>query len=270
MNTDHTGKPAGGRVERKTRLQWVPIPLMRVSPLAQRDLSQARVDELAACFDVEQLGTPVVSHRDGYFYVIDGQHRIEALKAIGYGGRQVQCWTYQNLTEADEAGMFLTLNNTLTVGAYPKFKVAVRAGHPEECDIDRIVRAQGLKISRDRSGGAVGAVDTLRQVYRRGGPACLARTLRIVRDAYGDPGLDGAVIDGISLVCHRYDGQLDDDQVTAALAHAAGGVNGLLGKAEYTRMQTGSPKAHCVAAAAVELVNRKIRGKKLRSWWKQL
>ena len=34
-------------------------------------------------------------------------------------------------------------------------------------------------------------------------------------------------------------------------------------------MQTGSPKAHCVAAAAVDLVNRKIRGKKLRSWWKQ-
>jgi len=119
MNTDHAGKPAGGRVERKTRLHWVPIPLMRVSPLAQRDLSQARVDELAACFDVEQLGTPVVSHRDGYFYVIDGQHRIEALKALGYGGRQVQCWTYQNLTEADEAAMFLTLNNTLTVGAYP-------------------------------------------------------------------------------------------------------------------------------------------------------
>lgn len=267
-NRDH-GNLAGDRVERKARLQWVPIPLMRVSSLAQRDLSQARVDELAAHFDVERLGTPVVSHRDGHFYVIDGQHRIEALKAIGYGRRQVQCWTYQNLTGADEADMFLTLNNTLTVGAYPKFKVAVQAGRPEECDIDRIVRAQGLKISRDRSGGSVGAVDTLRQVYRRGGPACLARTLRIVRDAYGDPGLEASVIDGISLVCHRYDGQLNDDQAIAALARAAGGVGALLSKAEYTRRQTGSPKAHCVAAAAVELVNRKIRGKKLRSWWKQ-
>ena len=77
------------------------------------------------------------------------------------------------------------------------------------------------------------------------------------------------MIDGISLVCHRYDGQLNDAQATAALAHAAGGVYGLLSQAEYTRRQTGSPKAHCVAAAAVDLVNRKIRGKKLRSWWKQ-
>lgn len=260
---------AGDRVERKARLQWVPIALMRVSPRAQRDLNQARVDELAARFDMEQLGTPVISHRDGHFYLIDGQHRIEALKAIGHGGRQVQCWTYQGLTEGGEAAMFLTLNDTLTVGAYPRFKVAVQAGRPEETDIDRIVRAQGLRISPDRSGGAVAAVHTLRRVYRRGGPACLARTLRIVRDAYGDPGLEASVIDGISLVCHRYDGQLDDMLVIAALARASGGVNGLLGKAENMRRQTGSPKAHCVAAAAVELVNRKIRGKKLRSWWKQ-
>lgn len=268
MSSNDHGDPAGGRVVRRARLHWVPIPLMRVSPRAQRDLNQARVDRLAARFDLEQLGTPVVSHRDEWFYVIDGQHRIEALKAIGYGGRQVQCWTYAGLTEADEAAMFLKLNDTLTVGAYPRFKVAVEAGRPEETDIDRIVRAQGLRISLDR-GGAVGAVDTLRRVYRRGGPACLARTLRIVRDAYGDPGLEAAVIDGIGLVCHRYDGQLDDDLATGALARAAGGVNGLLGKAESTRKQTGGAKAHCVAAAAVELVNRKISGKKLRSWWKQ-
>jgi hypothetical protein len=268
MTSNDHASPAG-RLQRRTRLQWVPVPQMRVSPLAQRDLSQARVDRLAACFDLEQLGTPVVSHRDGYFFVIDGQHRIEALKLIGYGGQQVQCWTYHGLAEADEAAMFLKLNDTLTVGAYPKFKVAVQAGHPEESDIDRIVRAQGLRISLERSGGAVAAVHTLRRVYRRGGPACLARTLRIIRDACGDPGLDAVVIDGISLLCHRYDGQLDDGQVTAALAHAAGGVNGLLGKAESMRRQTGSPKAHCVAAAAVETVNRKIRGKKLRSWWKQ-
>jgi len=269
MSSSNHGGPADSRVIRRARLQWVPIPLMRVSPRAQRDLNHARVDRLAAHFDVEQLGTPVVSHRDERFWLIDGQHRIEALKAIGYGGRQVQCWTYTGLTEAGEAAMFLKLNDTLTVGAYPRFKVAVEAGRPEETDIDRIVRAQGLRISIDRSDGGIAAVHTLQRVYRRGGPACLARTLRIVRDAYGDPGLDAAVIDGIGLVCQRYDGELDDALVTAALARAGGGVNGLLGKAESTRRQVGGPKAHCVAAAAVELVNRKIRGKKLRSWWKQ-
>jgi hypothetical protein len=269
MTNRNQSNPPSDRVERKARLQRVPIPQMRVSPQAQRNLNQARVDKLAARFDMEQLGTPVVSHRDAFFYVIDGQHRIEALKKIGYGTYEAQCWTYQGLTEAGEAAVFLTLNDTLTVGAYLTFKVAVQAGRPEEADIDRIVRAQGLRVGPDRSGGTVAAVHALRRVYRRDGPACLARTLRIVRGAYGETGMEGSVIDGVSLVCHRYDGQLDDAQVIAALACAAGGVNGLLGKAETMRLATGSQKAHCVAAAAVELINRRIRGKKLRSWWKQ-
>lgn len=263
-----TDNPAPERVQREARLQWVPISQMRVSPLAQRDLNQARVDRLAASFDPEQLGTPTVSHRDGVYFVIDGQHRIEALKAIGYGDQQVQCFVYRDLTETDEAEKFLRLNDTLTVAAYPKFKVAVQAGRAEEADIDRIVRAQGLKVSLDRGDGAISAVHTLRRVYRRGGPACLARTLRIARDAYGDPGLEAMVIDGIGLLCHRYNGELKEDQVIPALAGASGGVNGLLGKAENLRRQTGNPKAHCVAAAAVELINRKRGGKKLRSWWR--
>jgi ParB-like nuclease domain len=256
------------RVQREARLQWVPISEMRVSPLAQRDLNQARVDRLAASFDLEQLGAPTVSFRDGCYYIIDGQHRIEALKAIGYGDQQVQCWVYRGLSEVDEAEGFLRLNDTLAVAAYPKFKVAVQAGRAEEGDIDRIVRAQGLKVSLDRGGGAISAVHTLRRVYRRGGAACLARALRIARDAYGDPGFEAMVIDGIGLLCHRYNGELKEDQVIHALAGASGGVNGLLGKAENLRRQTGNPKAHCVAAAAVELINRKRGGRKLRSWWR--
>lgn len=260
--------PLRSRVQRQARLQWVPIPQMRVSPLAQRDLNQSRVDRIAASFDLEQLGTPTVSLRAEYYYIIDGQHRIEALKAIGYGDQQIQCWTYRGLTEVDEAEKFLKLNDTLAVAAYPKFKVAVQAGRAEESDIDRIVRAQDLRISLDHGGGAISAVHTLRRVYRRGGAACLARTLRIIRDAYGDPGMESMVIDGIGLLCHRYNGELKDDQVTGALAAVSGGVNGLLGKAENLRRQTGNPKAHCVAAAAVELFNRKPGSKKLRSWWR--
>ena len=37
-----------GRIERAARLRWVPLTRMRVNPLAQRDLNQARVNRLAA------------------------------------------------------------------------------------------------------------------------------------------------------------------------------------------------------------------------------
>jgi hypothetical protein len=266
--TSKTTEPAPKRVQREAVLEWVPIDQMKVSPLAQRDLNQARVDRLAAAFDLEQLGTPTVNFRDSHWYVIDGQHRVNALIQIGYGDQQVQCWAYRGLTDVEEADKFLKLNDILTVNAFAKFKVSVQAGREEECEIDRIVRSCGLRVSQDKKDGAISAVNTLRRVYIRGGAGSLTRALCIIRDAYGDPGLEAPVIDGIGLLCQRYNGDLQDERVITVLSKAFGGVNALLGKADVLRKTTGNPKAHCVAAAAVELVNGGRGGKKLPSWWK--
>jgi hypothetical protein len=257
------------KVERDARLRWVPIEKMKVSPLAQRELNQARVDHLAANFDLEQVGTPTVSERGGAFYIIDGQHRIEALKAIGYGDQQVQCWTYTGLTEEDEAERFLKLNDTLGVNAYSRYRVGVRAGREVECDIERVVRANGCVVSLDQIPGAISAVGTLRRIYTRSGPKVLGRTLRLASTAYGDSGLVAPVLDGIGHLTARYNGDLNDEEAVKRLGSALGGVNGLLGKAEVLRRQTGNAKGVCVAAAAVEIINQGKGGKKLPSWWKQ-
>lgn len=260
-----------GKVERAARLRWVPLGKTKVSAVAQRTLNQARVDRLVTEFDEEQLGTPTVSERDGHFYIIDGQHRIEALKlwlGDGWEGQQVQCWTYSGLTEEQEADKFDRLNDVLTVNAFDKFRVRVTAGREMEEDIDRVVRSQGLVISRDAIPGAIRAVGTLRRVYKRSDAATLSRTLRIIRDAYGDAGLEAPVIDGIGLLCGRFNGELSEDTAVSKLSNAHGGVNGLMGKAEQLRRQTGNYKSHCVAAAAVEFINSGKGGKKLPSWWK--
>lgn len=272
MTSAQTTRPSPAdmpkRVTRAATLRWVPIAEMSVSPLAQRELRQARVDRIAADFDVEQIGTPTVSHRGEHFFVIDGQHRVEALRQLGWGDQSIQCWTYTGLTEEQEAERFLKLNDTLAVDAFSKFKVSVQAGRHDESDIDRIVRASRLVITTTAQSGAIRAVGTLKRIYTRSGPATLAQTLRICRDAYGDPGLDAPVLDGIGLLCQRYEGELDEIRVVEKLATAHGGVNGLLGKAENMRRQTGNPRGQCVAAAAVEIHNAGKGGKKLVSWWK--
>ena len=195
---------------------------MRVNPLAQRDLRPARVSRLAAVFDLEQMGAPTVSARGDWYYVIDGQHRVEALKQwLGtWQDQQIQCWTYEGLTEAQEAEVFLKLNDVLAVPAFAKFKVSVQAGRSGEADVDRIVRALGLRIAPGRAGGGICAVATLRRVYARGGAAVLSKALRIIRDAYGEAGMDGPVIDGIGLLCQRYDGQLVEQRAIDRLAAA--------------------------------------------------
>lgn len=257
------------KVQRDARLQWVPIRNMRVSPLAQREMRPHWVNYLVAEFDLEELGAPTVNERGGKFFVIDGQHRVEALKAIGWGDQQIECFTYIGLTEEEEAEKFLKLNKKLTVDAFSNFKVGVTANRVEECDIDRIVHAQDLRVSKNSNeNGSVGSVGALRKVYQQCGPGQLARTLRIVRDAYGDSGMSSTVITGIGLMCARYDAQLDEKRAVAALSKAHGGVQGLLNKAETIRRATGGPKQHCVAAAAVDIINAGRGGKKLPAWFR--
>lgn len=262
-------KPSN-KVERVARLAWVPLAKVKVNPLAQREINPSRVAKLASEFDPEQLGSPTVNHREDHFWIIDGQHRIAALKDwLGdWETQQVQCWCYEGLTEEEEAEIFLKLNDTLAVHAFAKFRVGVQAGRTDETEVDRIVRQCLLRVSQDKGDGAIGAVGTLMRVYRRGGAQSLARTLLIIRDAYGDAGLDASVIEGIGLLCNRYNGDLDDAKLVTKLAAAHGGVNGLLGKAENLRKSTGNVRAHCVAAAAVEINNAGRGGKKLPSWWK--
>lgn len=257
------------RVQRDAALKWVPIGLMRVSPLAQRELNQARVDRIVAAFDLEQIGAPTVNKRGGHYYIIDGQHRVEALRAIGWGDQQVQCWVYEGLSEAEEAEKFLKLNDVLAVAALPKFRVAVQAGRHMECDIDRILHEQGCKVTADKVEGGISAVGTLLRIYQRTDGHTLSRTLRIILDAYGTPGLEADVLDGIGYLCGRYNGDLEDQVAVLKLGKIQGGVNGLRGRAAQIRERTGLARGHAIAAAAVDIINAGRGGKKLANWFRE-
>jgi hypothetical protein len=265
--TNPTPKP-GPKIERIARLRWIPLSRVVVSDIAQREIKQSRVDYLVAHFDHEQIGTPVVNERGGRFFVIDGQHRMAAAREVFGDAHQVQCWTYAGLTEAEEAEKFLQINDVLAVSAMDKYEIGVEAGREIETDIDRIVRACGLIVSKAQVEGGIGAVGTLRRVYMRGGPRTLARTLRMIDSAYGTAGLDAAVIDGIGYLCGRYNGELQDEHAVVKLKNVRGGVNGLLGKAALIKEKTRQPYNQCVAAAAVEVINSGKGGKKLQSWWR--
>lgn len=259
------------KFEREAALRWVALDQIRISPTAQRELNQARVDKILANLDLEQIGTPVVSERDDSHFVIDGQHRVSALKAFFDDDPdiKIQCWVYFGLTEEQEAERFLKLNDTLAVRAFDKFRIAVRAGREVESDIDRIVRAGGLVVSEDKVPGAVACVGTLTNMYGRFGPGRLARTLNVSHGAYGDTGLTALVLHGVGLALDRYGRDIEDIRLVTQLTKTR--INRLSQRAEDYHLRTGNLKSHCFAAAVVDAYNEGLHGrsaKRVPSWWK--
>lgn len=258
-------------IRRPATQKDVPLGKMAVLDIAQRRRDDAWVRHLLDEFDIDQIGFPIVSQRAGNYNIIDGQHRIEALKLFlgeGWERQLISCKVYHGLTEAEEAELFLRYNDVRQVRLFDKFHVGVTARRAAEVEIKRVVEGLELKISANRSvPGSVSAVGVLHRVYKRSGSEVLHRSLRIIRDAYGDPGFDAHVIAGISLVCNRYNGALDDEQAVQKLGTARGGVRGLLNRAEEVRLRTNKNKAECVAAAAVDIINSRRGGNKLPSWW---
>ena len=259
------------RVSQDGEIQFVRLGAMAIPPHAQRELKPQKVDQILANFDLDVFGLPVVSHRRGVYYVLDGQHRVEAIKqwiGKGWEDQRIECRVYDKLSEAEEADKFDRLNDSMPVSVFDKFRIRVNANRETEVKIKKTVETEGLKISRDAVPGGIQAVGTLRRVYVRAGDKALAKTLRIIRDSFGDAGFEAPVIDGIAHMVQRYDGLIDEKIAVGQLSVTHGGVKGLLNRAATLHKQTGGIKAHCVAAAAVDIINTKKGGKKLPSWWK--
>lgn len=264
-------KKASNKVAREGRIEFVRLGEMAVPESSQRKFDQAWADHIVSEFDLEQIGHPTLSMRDGHYFILDGQHRIDAIKrwlGDGWESQLVECYVYVGLSEQQEADKFLRLNDAKQVSAFDKFRVGISARREEVLAIKSVLDAEGLCVSRDKVPGGIGAVGTLRKIFKRAGPETLGKSLRIIRDAYGDAGFEARVIDGISHLCQRYNGTLEEPVAIDRLSNAHGGVNGLLARAEVLHKQTGNTKAHCVAAAAVDIINSRRGGKKLPSWWK--
>lgn len=255
----------------KADIEFVALGKMHVSELAQRHFSRPQVEHLLSDFNPEVIGTPILNERaPGVFYVIDGQHRIAALREwLSDSDKQtIRCSVFKGLTESVEAELFLRFNDSRNVSAFDKFKAAVTADREDEVRIKRIVERAGLHISAQKTPGGLSCVSALVSTYRRGGAGSLGRSLRIIRDAFGDAGLTSPVVRGLGMVTARYNGELKDDAAIEKLNKMRGGVQGLMNRAALIRSTTGKPVPDCVAAATVEVLNYGRGGHKLAPWWK--
>lgn len=185
----------------------------------QRALNPRKIDKMVEEFEPDEITAIVVSQReDGSYWVLDGQHRLEALKLLGK--QVILCDVRTGLTIPQEARLFYRLNaGTTRVPSWDQFQARL-AWDPVAQNIVREVESFGYRL--DRSGNSprgIAAVRALEKIFRRG---YLAEVLDIVSHVWRTDAkaLDAAMLEGLAIFLHTYKEQdaYDKDRLLDILA----------------------------------------------------
>lgn len=251
MNTKH-------RKEYRPKQAAIKASLLLIDSSYQRDTSKARIDHLAACMDLDALGVFHVSRRkNGALYVVDGQHRLEALRSLELLDWVVTAEVYDGLDVGEEADLYRRLNDTKRLNRWDMFKAGLVAGTEEPTMINAICESFGLKVTQGSGDACVSCIDTLERLYRRD-RGLLENVLRIVIEAWGKgaAGFDATILKGIASVVRDAGEDLEAEAFVRSLAKAPGGALGIIGRARGLRaaMPTKSI-GWCAAKVMIERYN---------------
>jgi hypothetical protein len=174
----------------------------------QRDVEPAQVKKLTRIWDDLCVGNLTASLRDGHFWLIDGQQRVETKMQAGEPGYVFDVMVHEGLTILDEGRMFLAMNRDhKAVNSYDKYKVAVAVGEEPESTIDQIVRGLGLTVGKVSSQSVVGIPATLIRIYRAYGAGILTDSLILnerLSYNYGASPWDAQFIEGMAIFLNRH------------------------------------------------------------------
>lgn len=166
------------------RIMRLPIKMLNVD-LYQKKLRKRVIDKIVEKFDPVALGLIHVSLRnDGSYWIFDGQHRVEALKALGQ--EHVDCVVFTGLTKEQEASGFLDHHNVSKPTKIEEHKGRIFAKDEKALEIELIANELGLRIAAGGMKDTIQSVTTLYDIYDKNGRGVLSNVLLIIRDGFFD------------------------------------------------------------------------------------
>ena len=190
-------------VKRLPELELKKIPLDNIKFAEyQRELKPSKVNKIVRNFVPDVMGIALVSFRNGEFYCIDAQHRVEALKKLGY--TEILCQVLTGLTYEEECYRFVLLNTGRTqLTANQVFHGRVEEKDKEAMALVEAFRKYRFDYNKNNSAkddNLIGAVSKFVKMQKTFGMERVEKVLRIIRNAwYGDKNsVSSAIISGLS------------------------------------------------------------------------
>ena len=215
----------------------------------QRPVNPKEVERLIREWDERLLDPITVSFRDGKFYVVDGQHRISAMREMNGGrGIMVNCKVYNGLTYEQEADLCYKLDKAkkrLSLSQSTNV-LAESGGDAEITEIKRLVENCGFIWALGKSHGKTGEIVSTRALvnaYRLLGGASFTRMLQLLWDTWqGDPrSLTAALLAGLALFIKTYDTELNDQTFVSRLSQADPDEINRRGRADFSTSNNATP-----------------------------
>jgi hypothetical protein len=197
--------------EQKTIDQRIEIiPLNRIMAAAyQRTTNTKQVVRIINNFNEAKLGVPIVSKRDGNFYIVDGTHRVSALRRLGY--KSAMFIVLEGLTYEQEADFFRRQNeNTRQLTLYTRFKAGLESNDKLCKTINAIVERNMFVVGTNASDfNTITAIFALITIYDNYGGGVLDKTLQLVRETWdGNPiAKNREFLVGVAEFVHRFNVQ---------------------------------------------------------------
>lgn len=189
----------------------IPLSEIEIDTSYQRKLRN-KVHKMAREWDYALCDVILVSYRDDKFYVIDGQHRVEAARKRGV--KFLPCQIVEFLTREEEARRFLALNtNTTKLSSYDTLNANLLRKDPVDTIVKSVCDKWGIIIDGSYTNriGRLGSLYDTRNVARIYGEKTLDWVFSILHDAHWNEswgGHSGAIILALAKAYEEFKNQL--------------------------------------------------------------
>src|SRR5699024_10296205 len=204
--------------EVEQRIECVPLERI-VTEQYQRILNMKNVAGIVKNFDPAKLGVLVVSHRaDGTYAVLDGQHRLTALRRLGYDA--ANCIVLEGMTIRQEADYFRRQNeNKQSLRINDTFNASLWAEDAESLRIKALMDKYGFRHGKSGQPMCICAIGALQRILRRFGDRTLELTLACIAATWPHDStiLRGEMLAGLGEFWRRYGEKLTVAQFEARM-----------------------------------------------------
>jgi hypothetical protein len=240
------------------RIDYIAADAFRVDMSYQRPADEARINKLAKNWNPGGLGVVIASYRDEKLNLLDGQHRVGALKRLGEKTTLVPTLILEGLTVADEAEFFVLMNkNRRALMPSELFHASLAEGDEGAIEIKTVIDRYGLTLN---SYGAeptnIRGVAAIWSIYNSMGIAGLDASIGMCIQAWGrtQGSFSAPVIKAVARVLHYNEGNIKMDRLRNALANNTPQV--WMDRASQLRTMNGGDRIVQMATSMAEAYNK--------------